>query len=140
MSSARSMSEEAARKHEKMMKCGRGAKVYLKGGYEEVTTPGEIRIQDWSQRERTVRALKFGGACWGAALVSIIIPLLHFILVPGFLLAGPILAFIIIGQENVVLGGEGTCPKMSGVSSHCSDRISISNFGSLFALPEWFED
>lgn len=111
MSSANSLSAESTSKHKKMMKCGRGVRVYVKGDSEEATTQGQIRIQDWNQRERTLRALKFGGACWGAALVSIIIPLLHFLLVPVFLLAGPIVAFIVMGQKSVVLGGEGICPK-----------------------------
>ncbi len=142
MSSAHSLSGESARKHEKMMKCGHGLKVYVKGDSGEITTPGEIRIQNWSQHERTMRALKFGGACWAASLVSILIPLLHFVLVPGLLLAGPILAFIIVGQENVVLGGEGTCPKcqaflpiarsafrfpISDICTHCQSGLKIES-------------
>ena len=47
---------------------------------------------------------------WGLALVSVIIPLAHFVLVPAFLLAGPVGAWIISTQVSAVLGGESVCP------------------------------
>lgn len=71
---------------------------------------GKIRVRYWNRRERVLRALKFGGLCWGAALVSVLLPLLHFVLVPSFLLAGPIVGYFILVQTSVVLGGEGVCP------------------------------
>ena len=132
--------DESTKKHAKMMKCGYGLKVTLRGNYEGISTPGEIRIQHWNKRERMFRALKLGGACWGAALIAIIIPLLHFILVPGFLIAEPIVAFFIFGQESVILGGEGICPKcqafvpivrtslrfpISELCSHCQCGLKI---------------
>jgi hypothetical protein len=56
------------------------------------------------------RALKSLGTCWVAAFVAVFIPLLHFVLVPGLLLAGPIVASVIFKQQSVVLGGTGICP------------------------------
>jgi hypothetical protein len=97
-------------KHQQMMKKGLGMRVRIAQDRSTQIEEGLIRIQSWNKRERLVRALKSGGLCWIAALVSIFIPLLHFILVPGFLIAGPILVYFIFGQENRVLGGEGVCP------------------------------
>lgn len=74
------------------------------------TTTGEIRVQFWDHRERTIRALKLGGLCWAAAVLSVALPIAHFVLVPAFFLAGPIVAYLILKQESVVLGGQGTCP------------------------------
>jgi hypothetical protein len=74
------------------------------------TTFGGVRVQFWNKWERLLRALKFSGMCWVAGSISIFIPLLHFILVPLFLISGPILFFFLLRQESVILGGEGTCP------------------------------
>jgi hypothetical protein len=72
---------------------------------------GEVRTQYWDKKERTARAFKFLGLCWGIALVSIIFPLIHFVVPPLFLLAGPIVAFFMYQQTNVVLGGSAPCPR-----------------------------
>ena len=106
-----------------------GMKVSVKSDLEGISTLGEIRVQDWNPRERAVRALKSGAACWMAALVSIIIPLLHFVLVPGFLIAGPILAYVVFGQEKVVLSGEGTCPK-------CREILPIARSAYRFPISD----
>lgn len=59
---------------------------------------------------RMQRALKFLGGFWGAALVSVPIPGLHFVLVPGFFLAG-IGAFFIKLRETRRLALQGAvCP------------------------------
>lgn len=71
---------------------------------------GIIRVQSWTKKQRTLRAIKFCLIFWGLALGSVLLPLLHFILVPAFFLAGPILAIFTMGRESVLLGGEGTCP------------------------------
>jgi hypothetical protein len=110
---------------------GRGVAVLLKG-YDEATAPGELRIQEWNKRERTLRAMKFGGACLGLAIVSVILPLLHFVLVPGFLLAGPIVAFVVLGQEAVVLGGKGICP-------YCKKTMTIVRNAPRFPISDMCE-
>lgn len=74
------------------------------------TSHGEIRIQSWDKRERTIRALKTWALCWCGAVLSVILPLVHFILVPGLFVAGPLLAYWISGQESVILDGTASCP------------------------------
>jgi hypothetical protein len=73
-------------------------------------TEGEIQIQVWSSQERLKRALKAWGMCWAGALISVLIPLAHFILVPSLFLAGPIAAYFIYQQQETIQGGEGKCP------------------------------
>jgi hypothetical protein len=79
---------------------------------------GEVFIESWSPRVRLIRALKFLGICWGAMVIAVFIPILHFILVPAFFVAGPIVAAIIYQQTSVVLGGFGICP-------YCGEEMSI---------------
>jgi hypothetical protein len=111
---------------------------------------GEIRVQFWDKRERTFRALKFGGLCWVVALISVVLPLVHFVLVPGFLIAGPVVAYILYGQESVVLGGQGTCPycsaalpivrtafrfPISDLCAQCQSRLVIESSSNTSQVP-----
>lgn len=84
---------------------------------------GEAQAQYYAQKERTRRALKILGICWGIGLFCVIIPLAHFILVPSFLLAGPIAAFFTYLQTDMILGGSGTCPVCGKPFSVARTRI-----------------
>lgn len=72
--------------------------------------PGQVRVQTWTAQDRLKRSLKALGLCWGGAIVAVFMPLIHFVLVPSLLLAGPIVAYVFYQSESVVLGGEGHCP------------------------------
>lgn len=71
---------------------------------------GEVRVERWERPGRLLRAAKRWAALWGLAALSILVPVAHFVLVPGFLIAGPIAALVRYRQQSGVLGGEGTCP------------------------------
>ena len=103
--------EENEKKHQLMMQQGTGVPVKIYSDYDNQTAIGTIRVLVWSQRERFFRALKYGGLCWIVAVACVVVPILHFVLVPGFLLLGPVVFYNIYARESVVLGGEGTCPK-----------------------------
>lgn len=81
------------------------------------STEGRITVQFWEKKERTARAFKYGGICAFAGCVSVIFPLVHFVLVPGLLLAAPIVTLVLLGKESVILGGEGICPRCSAAYS-----------------------
>ena len=74
------------------------------------TTEGEVRRQAWDKKERTSRAIRTLGACWAGAIVAIIFPIIHFVLVPGLFIGGIVAAFVISSKTSIVLGGEGFCP------------------------------
>jgi hypothetical protein len=73
-------------------------------------TKGEVRAKYYDKGERYERALKVFGLLWGIALFCVIIPLAHFVLVPGFLLAGPVAAYFFYNQTDIILDGSGDCP------------------------------
>jgi hypothetical protein len=73
-------------------------------------TTGEVTIERWDGRARLLRAAKRWAVLWAFAAVSILVPVAHFVLVPGLIIAGPIAAFMRWRQHSGVLGGEGTCP------------------------------
>jgi hypothetical protein len=59
---------------------------------------------------RLERAARIGLICWGLAVLSLPILVFHFILVPLFLILGPVMFFLRYGEERVILGSLVTCP------------------------------
>lgn len=106
-----------------------------------VTTAGTVLHQVWDKKDRSKRALKSLAQCWGAALVVVLIPLVHFVAVPSLLFAGPIVFFWRLNQKEVILGGKGQCPTCSkefkivrtkvewptsDICNHCKADLKIS--------------
>ena len=77
-------------------------------------TLGSVQIERWSRPLRMKRALKAGGTSVGIALFCVILPVIHFVLVPVFLLAAPLVGGWIFGLESLVIGGQATCPCCGG--------------------------
>lgn len=67
--------------------------ILLQSG-ENPPCPGTLYVRAYTPRERLIRALKVLGLYWGLAVLAIAIPLAHFVLVPAFLIAGPIMAYL----------------------------------------------
>jgi hypothetical protein len=106
----------------------------------EKKTFGNVRARYFDKGERSERALKVFGLSWGIGIFCIIIPLAHFILVPGFLLAGPVVAYFFYKQTDIVLDSSGPCPScekpfkvartrvqwpISDVCSECHNSVKI---------------
>jgi hypothetical protein len=97
------------------------------------TSPGEMRLQEWDKKERTRRAARFWLYSWALALVSVIIPLAHFVLVPLFLIAGPVGAWVVSTQASQLLGGESKCPDCGAflpLAPAAADRWPITDLCS----------
>ena len=111
------------------MKSGTPIRVRITDGRKGNVTEGHINVQFWNKREALVRAFKFGGMCWAFAVAAVFVPILHFVLVPGLLLAGPLVAFFMSRQRSVVLGGEGICPD-------CTAALPIARSSYKFPLTD----
>lgn len=83
-----------------------------------VETRGTLELIEWNEGERKARALKWGALCFGAGVVCVIFPLVHFVLVPGLILFSPFLAMMFYKQASWVKGGEGPCP-------NCGQTVKI---------------
>lgn len=66
--------------------------------------------------QRTRRAARSLAICWALAAVSILLPLAHFVLVPGFFLAGPYLAWRRYGERWLILGTGVPCPSCAAIT------------------------
>jgi hypothetical protein len=71
---------------------------------------GTLHVQVFSDRERWLRALRMLGIMWGLAVLTVFIPIAHFVLVPGFLIAGPVMAVLRYRAGESVEGATGECP------------------------------
>jgi hypothetical protein len=95
-------------------------------GTNEKRLPATMQRESRPRNEITSELFKIVGGLWFAAIVSIVIPVFHFILVPGLFIAG-IIAAIFISRRNVELRTSFECPG-------CGQRIefhSISNGNNL---------
>ncbi|MEK6577722.1 MAG: hypothetical protein AABZ55_00720 [Bdellovibrionota bacterium] len=112
-------------------------RVISTNGFSET---GTVKLQTWNKKDRIARAIKAWFFCWLAAVLSVLIPILHFILVPAFFFSGPIVAFIFYHQEEILLGGRSRCPACSvdfaiakmdphfplhDICSHCQESVRI---------------
>ncbi len=73
-------------------------------------TAATVRVVSYDRAQRVRRALKGLGTWWGAALVSVLIPIAHFVLVPSFVLYGVYTFARRVTADQVAVAGRGTCP------------------------------
>ena len=81
----------------------------IKGKGDE-SCAGTLHVSIYGARERAIRAAQGFAMWWALALVSVLIPLAHFILVPVFLLTGLIVAYKRYRAVEVSERVEGHCP------------------------------
>ncbi len=74
------------------------------------TSEAEVDLIRRPRSERMRRATIGWAACWGLAVAAVFIPLLHFILVPALLLAGPLVGRWRWREKATVLAARGVCP------------------------------
>jgi len=73
--------------------------------------PARVSIVRHDPGARMRRALMALAACWGLGLVSVLVPIAHFVLVPGFFVLGIVLAAARAREAASVLGAAGRCPR-----------------------------
>lgn len=72
--------------------------------------PGVLHIMRYDKRDRVLRAGKMLALYWGLALLSVPILVAHWVLVPAFFLAGPVMAYVryrVLSRNTHVTG---SCP------------------------------
>ena len=76
-------------------------------------TSGTVRLKVFSKTERAKKASQAWIICWVCAVAAVFIPLLHFILVPGLLIAGPVVSSFLLQRSEIIEDGTGKCPVCS---------------------------
>jgi len=92
-------------------------------------TSGTLFFTSFNKSDRTKRAVTIWIVCWVLAVLSIPIILAHYILIPAFLIAGPILARARIKQTTEMEKVEGQCPHHNGPFTLKMEKTDL--------LPKW---
>lgn len=77
----------------------------------EAESQAVAKVEDWDPIARVKRAVAPMCICWAAAGVSIFIPILHFVLVPTLLIAGPVIFALRITESSTLQSLAGDCPR-----------------------------
>jgi len=95
------------------------------------TTSAHMRVRSYSDKEQNMRALKALLKFWGIALVCVLIPVAHFLLVPLFFIMGVVKAAKLRHQAQDGLDAQGQCPA-------CEENITLPLDGHA-ELPQWLD-
>lgn len=83
---------------------------FLLNGYHGQPTAGQVTIHAFDRAQRLQRALGALAKWWGIAVLSVFIPVAHFILVPSLLAYGGWQFFQRLGTVELATDARGTCP------------------------------
>lgn len=86
-------------------------KIVIKSEYSDKSAEGIVVRREFDQKIRARRAMRTGGILFGLAFLSIAVPILHFVLVPLFLIATPIGALMAYGIESQFVEARAKCPE-----------------------------
>lgn len=92
-------------------------------------TTGTLNYTVYSKQQRMTRGLSALGICWGLAVVTLFIPIAHFVLVPGFLIAGPVAGYMRYRLTETMEEATGECPT-------CREQVTIP-LEANDRLPKW---
>ena len=92
-------------------------------------TAGTLYSTSFTKADRTKRAITIWVICWVLAVLSIPIILAHYILIPAFLIAGPVMARARLKQVAEMEKVEGLCPHHNGPFTLKMEKTDI--------LPKW---
>ena len=87
-------------------------------------TAAQVAVARHDPGARLRRGLLALGACWGLAALTILVPIAHFVLVPGLFLLGIWLLVKRLGADATIVSVAGDCPK-------CGERRSFIASGRL---------
>lgn len=103
--------------------------IQFRGNDDDSTTEATLFSLEFDQSELTKRALTRLGLCWLASVGSIPIIFAHWVLVPGFFIAGPIMAMTAYKMKTVPDHADGNCPA-------CKEPVSLK-FEPKDTFPKW---
>jgi len=104
-------------------------KIQFRGNDGDSSSDATLFSLEFDQSELTKRALKRLGLCWLASIASIPIIFAHWVLVPGFFIAGPIMAMTAYKMKTIPDHADGACPV-------CKESISFK-LEPKDSLPKW---
>ncbi len=105
--------------------------IEFKSQSSDSTNPAEMHLTAFSQQEMKTRALKSMLTFWLIAAICVLIPIAHFVLVPGFFIGGIVVASRRWKTEEEGRDATGICPD-------CGKDICIP-LDKIAELPQWHD-
>jgi len=93
--------------------------IYFRGNGDETSTDAELCVTQYNEKDRLKRAFTRLGLFWLLALGSVPIIFAHWVLVPGFFIAGPIAAIMVYRIKEASDCARGRCPS-------CHELVEIA--------------
>lgn len=128
---------------------------FLLNGFAPTPGQGSVTVIAYDRPSRWRRALRALGKWWAVALLSVLIPVAHFLLVPSFFLYGLFQFSQRLGAVEVPHDPRGTCPDCGADQPlelaarwrvpqlvtcrecHRGLRLTLPPNGSSSMLPHW---
>lgn len=86
-------------------------------------TRGQVNVRLWSKQQAVQRGVGFWAAMWIGGLVTLPIPLVHFVSVPACFLLGPVVGLVVYKVYN----GGGDIEEGGGPCPDCGERIDLAS-------------
>lgn len=105
---------------------------------EKTPVAAVIKYDVFNAVERKKRAMNVAGILIGLGLLSVAIPFVHFISVPGLIIAGLVMGAKINGTERVATHSEGQCPvcgKQVEIKLESNDKVPAFKYCSACNAP-----
>jgi len=103
--------------------------IHFKSQKSAHISDAKMFVQTYNDKEQKIRAIKTLLLFWLIAAVCVLIPIAHFLLVPGFFIVGIIKAIKLWSKAEDGLSAKGDCPA-------CQNSITFNLEGST-ELPQW---
>lgn len=89
--------------------------------------PSDGTVKEFTPKEKTSRSFKILAAFWIGSLFSVLLPVLHFVLVPGLFISGVIMFNVRRKQQIEVLDVRCPCPE-------CQKEVSFKKIAGNWPL------
>ena len=99
----------------------------------DVSSVGEVLIEEYDHNDRVKRAAKAWIISWALAVASLPLIIAHWVLVPGFLIAGPFMARRYFRIESIPKKVSGACPiygEEIAIKPESSDKLPMWTYCS----------
>jgi hypothetical protein len=103
--------------------------IQFKSQKEKHISDAQMFVQTYNDKEQKIRAIKTLLLFWLIAAVCVLIPIAHFLLVPGFFIVGIMKAIKLWNKAEDGLNAQGECPV-------CHKQITF-NLEKSTELPLW---
>lgn len=107
-------------------------KVKLNTNFAGQVVPAEAEVVYYSQAEAAMRGVKTLVICWVVGLICVFVPVLHFVLTPAAILAGPVAGILVYIRTQKL-------PKLVDGKTQCGHCKAETAFNFQHQKPPFYD-